>query len=42
MNYLYIPVVDDLNGSQVSVIKYWRNGTIEVISESQFNDEIRG
>lgn len=42
MNYLYIPVIDDLNGSQVAVIKYWRNGNIDILTESQFNAEIQG
>lgn len=39
-DYLYVPVIDDLNGSQVAIIKYWRNGEIEILTENQYYDEI--
>lgn len=40
VDYLYVPVIDDLNGSQVAVLKYWRNSEIEVLTESQYNREV--
>lgn len=42
LNYLYIPVIDDANGSQVVVLKYWRNGKIEVLTQYQYEKEIKG
>ena len=38
--FLYVPVIDDLNGSQPAVIKFWRDGRIEVLSENEFNREV--
>ena len=42
LNYLYIPVIDDLNGSQVAIIKYWRNSHIDILTENQYQKEIMG
>ena len=42
MNYLYVPVIDDLNMSQNAVIKYWRNGKIDLLSQQEFYKEIEG
>lgn len=40
MDYLYVPVIDDLNGSQTAVLKYWRNETVNVLTEAQFDEEV--
>lgn len=42
LNYLYIPVIDDADGSQVVVLKYWRNGQIEKLTEAEYEREIKG
>lgn len=41
LNYLYIPVIDDADGSQVVVLKYWRNGQIEKLTEAEYEREIK-
>ena len=42
VNFLYVPVVDDLSGSQVVIIKYWRNGHIDILSQSEYTIETQG
>ena len=40
VDYLYVPVIDDLNGSQAAIIKYWRNGAIDILTENEYDQEI--
>jgi hypothetical protein len=39
VNYLYIPLIDDLNGSRVCVLKLWRSGTIDILSQGDYDAE---
>lgn len=36
--YIYCPVMDDLQGSKPVIIRYWKNGNIDVLTERQFWD----
>lgn len=38
--FLYVPVIDDLNGSRPAIIKFWRDGKIDILSESAYNEEV--
>lgn len=40
LNYLYIPVIDDLNGSQVRIIKFYRDSRIEILTEPEYAKDI--
>lgn len=40
LDYLYCPVIDDLNGSKAAVIKYWRDGRIDLLSQAQYIAEV--
>lgn len=40
VDFVYVPVIDDLDGSTVKIIKYWRNATIMVLTESEYEHEI--
>ena len=40
LNYLYIPVIDDLNGSQVRIIKFYRDSKIEILTETEYANDI--
>lgn len=40
LNYLYIPVIDDLNGSQVRIIKFYRDNKIEILTENEYAKDI--
>lgn len=42
VNFLYVPVVDDLNGSKVVVLKFWRNNHIDILSEAEYMKETQG
>lgn len=39
-DYIYVPVIDDMNNSEVVIIKYSRSGDIKVLSEAEYDEEI--
>jgi hypothetical protein len=41
LDYIYVPVIDDLNGSNVVIIKYWRNKRIDILTPTQYEDETK-
>jgi hypothetical protein len=41
LDYVYVPVIDDLNGSKVVIIKYWRNKRIDILTAAQYEDETK-
>lgn len=39
LNYIYVPVIDELNEGHVVVIKYFRDEHIDILTESQYYEE---
>ena len=39
-NFIYVPVIDDLNNSQVMIVRMWRNGKIDLLTEAEFRVEM--
>ena len=39
LDYIYVPVIDELDEGHVVIIKYFRDGHIDILSESQYREE---
>ena len=39
LDYVYVPTIDELNDGHVAIIKYFRDGHIDILTEAQYYEE---